>query len=290
MGDFGPLDHLWYFEYYTGRNVGLFMKIDKMLHSEESKIQRIDIFKNPDLGTVFALDGITMMTEKDEFTYHEMLVQVPMFLHPNPKKVLIIGGGDGGSSREVLKHDSVEKLILCEIDERVTEAAKKYLPLSEVKDDPRLEIVNENGAEFIRKFKNEFDVIIVDSTDPTAGEGGHLFTEEFYKAAHDALKEDGVFSAETEDPFYDFSWLKLAYKRISKAFPIARVYMGFVPVYPSGMWTYTFASKKIDPIEDFNPEKVEKFNKPLKYYNAEIHKAAFALPNFVKEALEKLRK
>ncbi len=290
MGDFGPLDHLWYFEYYTGRNVGLFMKIDKMLHSEESKVQRIDIFKNPDLGTVFALDGITMMTEKDEFAYHEMLVQVPMFLHPNPKKVLIIGGGDGGSSREVLKHDSVEKLILCEIDERVTETAKRYLPLSEVKDDPRLEIVNENGAEFIRKFKGEFDVIIVDSTDPTAGEGGHLFTEEFYKAARDALKANGVFSAETEDPFYDFSWLKLAYKRISKAFPIARVYMGFVPVYPSGMWTYTFASKEIDPIEDFNPERVRKFDKTLRYYNEEIHKASFALPTFVKEALEKLKK
>ncbi len=290
MGDFGPLEHLWYFEYYTGRNVGLFMKIDRVLHTEESEIQRIDIFTNPDLGTVFALDGITMMTEKDEFTYHEMLVHVPMFLHPNPKKVLIIGGGDGGSTREVLKHDSVEKVILCEIDPKVIEAAKKYLPLSTVKDDPRLEIVNENGAEFVKKFKNEFDVIIVDSTDPTAGEGGHLFTEEFYKAARDALKEDGVFSAETEDPFYDFSWLKLAYKRIAKAFPIARVYMGFVPVYPSGMWTYTFASKKIDPIKDFDPEKVRNFKKPLKYYNEEIHVASFALPNFVKEALEKLKK
>ncbi len=290
MADFGPLEHLWYFEYYTGRNVGLFMKINKVLHTEISDIQRIDIFENPDLGIVFALDGITMMSEKDEFTYHEMLVQVPMFLHPNPKRVLVIGGGDGGSVREVLKHDSVEEVVLCEIDPKVIEAAKKYLPLSRVKDDPRLKIVNENGAEYVKKFKNELDVIIVDSTDPTAGEGGHLFTEEFYKACHDALKEDGVFSAETEDPFYDFSWLKLSYKRISKVFPIAKVYMGFVPLYPSGMWTYTFASKKIDPIADFNPEKVRNFNKPLKYYNEEIHKASFALPNFVKEALEKLKK
>ncbi len=290
MADFGPLEHLWYFEYYTGRNVGLFMKIDRVLHTEVSEIQRIDIFKNPDLGTVFALDGITMMTDKDEFTYHEMLVQVPMFLHPNPKKILVIGGGDGGSVREVLKHDSVEKVVLCEIDPRVIEAAKKYLPLSKVKDDPRLEIVNENGAEYVRQFKNELDVIIVDSTDPTAGEGGHLFTEEFYKACHDALTENGVFSAETEDPFYDFSWLKLSYKRISRAFPIARVYMGFVPVYPSGMWTYTFASKNIDPVRDFNPEKVRNFGKPLRYYNEEIHVAAFALPTFVKEALEKLKK
>jgi len=290
MADFGPLDHLWYHEYYTGRNVGLFMKINKMIYSDVSKYQRIDIFENPDLGTVFALDGITMTTDKDEFTYHEMLVHVPMFLHPNPKKVLIIGGGDGGSTREVLKHDYVEKLVLCEIDEKVIEASKKYLYLKKVKGDPRLEIVNENGAEFVKKFEDEFDVIIVDSTDPTAGEGGHLFTEEFYKACKEALTENGVFSAETEDPFYDFSWLKLSYKRISKTFPVARVYMGFVPVYPSGMWTYTFASKGIDPIRDFDPEKVKKFNKPLRYYNEEIHIASFALPTFLKEALKKLKK
>ncbi len=290
MGDFGPLEHLWYFEYYTGKNVGLFMKISKMIHTDQSEIQRIDIFENPDLGVVFSLDGITMLSEKDEFTYHEMLVHVPMFLHPNPKKVLVIGGGDGGSVREVLKHDSVEKVVLCEIDSKVIEAAKKYLPTGVELDNPKVEIVNENGAEFVKKFKNEFDVIIVDSTDPTAGEGGHLFTEEFYRSCHDALKENGVFSAETEDPFYDFSWLKLSYKRITKAFPVARVYMGFVPVYPSGMWTYTFASKGIDPIKDFDPEKVRNFGKELKYYNEDIHIASFALPNFVKREIEKLSK
>ncbi len=290
MGDFGPLEHLWYFEYYTGKNVGLFMKISKMIHTDQSEIQRIDIFENPDLGVVFSLDGITMLSEKDEFTYHEMLVHVPMFLHPNPKKVLVIGGGDGGSVREVLKHDSVEKVVLCEIDSKVIEAAKKYLPTGVELDNPKVEIVNENGAEFVKKFKNEFDVIIVDSTDPTAGEGGHLFTEEFYRSCHDALKENGVFSAETEDPFYDFSWLKLSYKRITKAFPVARVYMGFVPVYPSGMWTYTFASKGIDPIKDFDPGKVRNFGKELKYYNEDIHIASFALPNFVKREIEKLSK
>ncbi len=288
MGDFGPLEHLWYFEYYTGKNVGLFMKISRMIHTDQSEIQRIDIFENPDLGIVFSLDGITMLSEKDEFTYHEMLVHVPMFVHPKPKKVLVIGGGDGGSVREVLKHDSVEKVVLCEIDSKVVEAAKKYLPTGTELDNPKVEIVNENGADYVKRFKNEFDVIIVDSTDPTAGEGGHLFTEDFYRACHDALKENGVFSAETEDPFYDFSWLKLAYKRISKAFPVARVYMGFVPVYPSGMWTYTFASKGLDPIEDFDPEKVKRFEKELKYYNEEVHVASFALPNFVKREIEKL--
>lgn len=285
-----PRPHLWYFEYYSGNNVGLFMKINRMIYSGQSEIQRIDIFENPDLGIVFSLDGITMLTEKDEFMYHEMLVHVPMFLHPEPKKVLIIGGGDGGSLREVLKHESVEKVVLCEVDALVIEAAKKYLPTAVEFDNPKAEIVIANGAEYVRNFKEEFDVIIVDSTDPTSGEGGHLFTEEFYQACHDALKEGGVFSAETEDPFYDFGWLKLAYKRISKAFPIAKVYLGFMTTYPSGMWSYTFASKNIDPIKDFDPEKVKKFDKELKYYNGDIHIASFALPNFLKEELEKLVK
>jgi len=284
--DLQPRQHLWYFEYYTGNNVGLFMKINRMIYSGQSDIQRIDIFENPDLGVVFSLDGITMTTEKDEFMYHEMLAHVPMFLHPNPKKVLIIGGGDGGTLREVLKHDSMEKAVLCEVDGLVIEAARKYLKQTSCGfDDPRTEIVIANGAEYVRKFKNEFDVIIIDSTDPTAGQGGHLFTEEFYQACYDALKEDGVFSAETEDPFYDIGWFKLAYKRISKVFPITKVYLGFMTTYPSGMWSYTFASKGIDPIKDFNPEKVKNFNKELKYYNEEVHVASFALPNFVKKEL-----
>lgn len=294
MGEFGnlekdlmPRQHLWYFEYYTGNNVGLFMRINRVLYSGQSEIQRIDIFENPDLGVVFSLDGITMTTEKDEFMYHEMLAHVPMFLHPNPKRVLIIGGGDGGTLREVLKHDSVEKVTLCEIDALVIEAARKYLKYTSCEfDNPKTEIVIANGADYVRNFKNEFDVIIIDSTDPTAGQGGHLFTEEFYKACYEALKDDGVFAAETEDPFYDLGWFKLAYKRISKVFPIAKVYLSFMPTYPSGIWSYTFASKGgIDPIRDFDPEKVRNFKKELRYYNEEIHVAAFALPTFAKKEL-----
>ncbi|QTA37939.1 polyamine aminopropyltransferase [Thermosipho ferrireducens] len=286
---FVPNRHLWYFEYYTPGNCGIFMKIDKMLYSAKSKYQRIDIFETDFYGRVFSLDGITMTTEKDDFFYHEMLVHVPMFLHPNPRKVLVIGGGDGGSVREVLKHKSVEKVIMCEIDEMVVEAAKKYLPLTASKlDDPRVELVYEDGSKFVRNFKNEFDVIIVDSTDPTAGEGGHLFTVDFYKACFDALTENGTFAAESEDWMYDGTWMRMAYSRIKQAFPVTKLYLSFMPTYPSGMWAYTFASKGIDPLKDFSEEKVKSFEEELKYYNEEIHRAAFALPTFLKKELEQL--
>lgn len=279
------MNHLIYKEYYTGGNTGLFMKMKKLVYSYQSPYQRIDIFEHPDLGMVFALDGITMMTEVDEFMYHEMLVHVPLFMHPNPKKVLIIGGGDGGSLREVLKHPGIEEAILCEIDPYVIDAARKYLPTSVGFDDPRAKIVNENGAEYIKQFNDYFDAIIIDSTDPTAGEGGHLFTKEFYQNCYKALKEDGVFSAETEDPFYDKGWVAIAHNRISSVFPITKLYMGFMTTYPSGMWSYAYASKKYHPLNDYDPERVKPFESELKYYNPEIHKASFALPNFVKDLI-----
>ncbi|AKI98065.1 polyamine aminopropyltransferase [Kosmotoga pacifica] len=279
------MNHLMYMEYYTGGNAGIFMKMKRLLHSYQSPYQRIDIFEHPDFGMVFSLDGITMMTEVDEFMYHEMLVHVPLFMHPDPKKVLIIGGGDGGSLREVLRHPSVEEAILCEIDPYVIDAARKYLPTSVKFDDPRAKIVNENGAEYIKQFNDYFDAIIIDSTDPTAGEGGHLFTKEFYQNCYKALREDGVFSAETEDPFYDKGWVAIAYNRISSVFPITKLYMGFMTTYPSGMWSYTYASKKYHPVDDYDPERAKPFEGELKYYNPEVHRASFALPNFVKEII-----
>lgn len=280
-----PGRHMLYMEWYSRDLGGLFMKVNRWLYSAQSPYQRIDIFESPFYGRVFALDGITMTTEIDEFMYHEMLVHVPMFMHPNPKKVLVIGGGDGGSVREVLKHPSVEKVVMCEIDEMVVRAAMEYLPYTASKlNDPRVELVFEDGAKFVRQFKNEFDVIIIDSTDPTAGQGGHLFTLEFYKACNEALKEDGILCAQTEGMTYDWEWGSTAYKRIKANFPLVKMYLGFMPTYPGGIWSYTYASKAgLDPIKDYNPEKVRNFKEPLRYYNEEIHKAAFALPNFVKK-------
>ncbi len=278
------LNHLLFMEHYTGGNAGLFMKMKKLVYSYQSPYQRIDIFEHPEFGMVLVLDGITMFTEADEFMYHEMLVHIPLFTHPNPKRALIIGGGDGGSLREVLKHSSVEEAVLCEVDPYVIEAAKKYLKDMSIElDNPKTTIVNENGADFVKKHRDYFDIIVVDSTDPTAGEGGHLFTKEFYVNCYSALREDGVFCAETEDPFYDKGWVAIAYNRISSVFPVAKMYTSFMTTYPSGMWTYTLGSKIMDPVDDFDANRVYEFNAPLRYYNAEIHTASFALPTFLRE-------
>lgn len=278
------LNHLMYTEYYTGGNVGLFMKMNRLVYSHQSPYQRIDIFEHPDFGMVLSLDGITILTENDEFMYHEMLVHVPMFSHPDPKKVLIIGGGNGGCLREVMKHTGVEEAVLCEIDPNVIEASKKYLTTIATEfDNPKVKVFNENGAEFIKEYNDYFDVIIVDSTDPTAGEGGHLFTKDFYKDCYVALKENGIFNAEIENPFYDRGWVAIASNRISSVFPISRVYTGFLSTRPSGMWAYNFASKNTHPVDDFNPSRVLDFSPYLRYYNEDIHKAAFVLPNFLKD-------
>ena len=279
-------NHFWFNEYNPGNTSGVFYKINNFLHSEQSKYQRIDVFETPEFGRVFTLDGLTMTREADEFIYHEMITHVPMFISKNPKKVLIIGGGDGGTAREVLKHDSVEEVIMCEIDERVMEVARKFLPTTSIEfDNPKLKLVAEDGAKFIKNYKNYFDVIIIDSTDPTEGEGGLLFTEDFYKSCYDALNENGVFSAETEDPFIHHEWMNLAFNRINNVFKNTKLYMGFVPQYPPGTWSWTFASKGLDPIKDFDPEKIRNFGKDLKYYNEEIHVGCFSLPTFVKKII-----
>jgi len=280
--------HHLFHEFDKSHMTGVYTAVDKLIYTEKTPYQIIDIYETPAYGRLFALDGVIMTRDYDEFVYHEMISHVPLFLHEHPKEVLVIGGGDGGTVREVLKHDSIEKVVLCELDEKVVEASLKYLPnISYELNNSKVDIVYEDGSKFVSQFKNEFDVIIIDSTDPTEGEGGLLFTEEFYKNCFDALTENGVFSAQTEEPFLKKEWMLRAYKRISSVFNLARLYMGYVPQYMPGVWTWTFASKNIDPIKDFDSEKVRDFDRELKYYNEEIHVASFSLPNFVKKMIEK---
>ncbi|POZ92161.1 polyamine aminopropyltransferase [Petrotoga halophila] len=283
--------HTIFTEYDKAHNVGVFTETTNHIYTEQTEYQRIDIYETPAFGKLFSLDGVIMTRDSDEFVYHEMISHVPLFIHPNPKKVLIIGGGDGGTVREVLKHDSVEKVVLCELDKKVIEAALKYLPnISYELKNPKVELVYEDGSKFVSQFKDEFDVILIDSTDPTEGEGGLLFTEKFYQNCFEALNENGVFSAQTEEPFLKKEWMVRAYRRISNTFNIARLYMGYVPQYMPGTWTWTFASKNLDPIKDFDPEKVKEFNKELKYYDEEVHVASFSLPVFVKKLISEFSK
>ena len=278
--EFQQSKHLRYEEYFQGENNGFFIKIKEFLFSKQSKYQRIDIFDSYDVGRVFALDGITQTIENFEFMYHEMLVHVAMFSHPNPEKVLIIGGGDGGTLREVLRHNCVKEAVMCEIDEEVVIAAKKYLPsLSCAMNDERASILFKDGAAYVSQFDDYFDVIIIDSTDPTAGEGGNLFTVDFYKRCSNALTDEGLLVAHSENPVYDTNWLKMAYYRIEEAFKLTKMYTGFSPQYPSGFWTYTIGSKVNDPSKKVRDD--ETLESELNYYHKQMHQACFILPGFL---------
>jgi len=234
---------------------------------------------------VFALDGITQTIEKFEFMYHEMLVHVALFSHQKPKRVLIIGGGDGGTLREVLRHSCVKEAVMCEIDEEVVLAAKEYLPtLSYAMNDERAQLLFKDGAAYVSQYEDYFDVIIIDSTDPTAGEGGNLFTIDFYKRCYRALTKDGLLVAHTENPVYDTNWLKMAYSRIEKAFDFTQLYTGFSPQYPSGFWTYTIGTKGNNPTEKKREDKG--LESKLKYYSFQIHQACFALPVFLNDIIK----
>jgi len=278
---------LWFTERHT-KHVKFSIHIDKQLYSAQSEFQRIDIFESKEFGRFLTLDGYMMLTEKDEFIYHEMMVHVPMSVHPNVKNVLVIGGGDGGTVRELIQYKNIEKIDLVEIDEAVVEACREYLPQTASSfEDNRVNIFYEDGLRFIRKYVNEYDLILVDSTDPF-GPGEGLFTKEFYGNCYKALKEDGIMVNQHESPFYpeDALAMQRAHKRIVESFPISKVYQAHIPTYPSGHWLFGFASKKYHPINDQRVEEWKSLGLKTKYYNEQLHKGAFALPNFVEEMLE----
>lgn len=276
----------WFREPRTAKGCSLELKATRIVHSARSEYQAIVIFDTEDHGRVFTLDGLVMTTEADEFMYHEMLVHVPMFTHADPRRVLVIGGGDGGSVRELLRHPGVEQAVIVEIDGMVIDAARRFMPYTASGfDDPRVEIVIGEGHAHIRQNPDRYDVIIIDSTDPTYGAGGLLFTTEFYADCRRALRDGGILSAETENPFYDPGWVQMAWRRQRRAFDDVRLYLGYVPVYPGALWTYTVASTGPDPQGDFRASDASRLARSLRYYNPDVHAGAFALPNFVKKVL-----
>ncbi len=275
---------LWYTERGIVPGLGLSVQVSKVLHEEQTDFQHLAIVDTPLFGRMLWLDNIIMTNIKDEFVYHEMISHVALNTHPNPKKVLVIGGGDGGVIREIIKHPSVEKAVLVEIDRRVVETSKQYLPeIACGLDDPKVEVLYEDGIKYVENHKNEFDIIITDSTDPIGPAVG-LFEGSFYKSCYDALKEDGIFVAQTESPFYDEELIPRVQKDIRSLYPITKLYLAFIPTYPGGCWSFSMGSKKYDP------ETVDLSQKPTyttRYYNHGVHKAAFMLPNFVRDLINK---
>lgn len=278
---------LWYTEQHT-ENVRFSIKVEKQLHSEQTEFQRIDVMEAKEFGKFLTLDGLMMITEKDEFIYHDMIVHVPMATNPNIKKVLVIGAGDGGTIRELTRYSTIEEIHMVEIDERVVDVCKEYFQITACKlDDKRVKMFFEDGLRFVRGKENEYDLIIVDSTDPF-GPGEGLFTKEFYGNCYIALKEDGILVNQHESPYYEYhaKAMKDAHEKIVNYFPINKVYQAHIPTYPSGHWLFGFASKKYDPIKNLDADAWNKLSIKTKYYNTDLHVGSFALPNYVKDMLE----
>jgi spermidine synthase len=278
---------LWFSEKHT-KNVKFSIRTNRQLYTAESPFQRIDVFESIEFGRFLTLDGFMMLTEKDEFIYHEMIVHPALAVKPDIENVLVIGAGDGGVARELTRYPTIKRIDLVEIDEMVIEVCKKYLPQTACGfQDSRVNVIIQDGLKYIRSCEDQYDLIIVDSTDPF-GPGEGLFTKEFYGNCYKALKADGIMVNQHESPFYENDALAMqrAHKRIVKCFPISRVYQAHIPTYPSGHWLFGFASKKHHPVDALNEANWNALKIKTRYYNTKLHIGAFALPNYVWEMLK----
>lgn len=270
---------LWFTEYQTP-DMRLGLRISDILLNVQTPFQHLLVVKTEQYGNLMALDGAIMVTDRDEFTYHEMMSHIALCSHPSPRRVLVVGGGDGGIVRELVGYDVLEKVTLVDIDEQVIEASRKFFPsISCALDHPKVEVRPMDALVYIKDHQDEFDVIIVDSTDPVDFAAG-LFEEAFFRDVHRALREGGMVVSQTESPMGHPDILRTAYREMKKVFPVVELCWGIMPTYPTGSWTYTLASKVHDPRKPLRlpPEGT-------KYYSSKIHEACFVLPPFLEKIL-----
>lgn len=284
---FVPLNNVQEFKetYAAFEGIGTSISVKNKLESFQSEFQHIEVYDTVSLGKMLVHDGVIMLTQFDNYAYHEMIAHVPLLTHSNPKRVLIVGGGDGGTLKEVLKHTSVEEVVLCEIDEAVISISKKYFPeLTEGMDDPRAQVIVQDGVAYIKSKKDYFDVIIVDSTDFFSIADG-LYREEFYTDMREALTINGIAVTQSESMYYDKAFIAKLYNQNKKVFPYVSYYYALVPTYPGGSICFSFCSKNFTPFVQIDPSRIEGLGK-LKYYTQAIHTASFQLPQAVQDALE----
>ncbi|MGB2129849.1 MAG: polyamine aminopropyltransferase [Marinobacterium sp.] len=265
--------------------------LDEVLFEHRTEHQELIIFRNRDFGTVMALDGIIQTTERDEFVYHEMMTHVPILAHGNAKRVLIIGGGDGGILREVLRHESVEHVTQVEIDQAVIDMCKQYLPKHSngAFDDPRANIVIADGVDFVSECQETFDVIISDCTDPI-GPGEVLFSSRFYEGCKRCLTPGGVFVAQNGVPFMQQDEVITTRRRLSPYFADQSFYNAAVPTYSCGVMTFAWASDNAELRQLDVATLQQRYTSSgikTRYYNPALHAASFALPQYVLDALER---
>eukprot|EP00039_Didymoeca_costata_P019422 m.337486 g.337486 ORF g.337486 m.337486 type:complete len:299 (-) comp18146_c0_seq1:1527-2423(-) len=285
-----PNDGTWFSELgelWPGQAMSL--EVESVLFDENSKFQHVQVFKSKNYGTVLVLDGVIQITERDEHAYQEMITHLPMNSHPDPKKVLVVGGGDGGVLREVLRYNSVEELVICEIDEMVIDVSKKYLPdISQgAFDDPKVTVFCGDGAEYMRKHQDHFDVIITDSSDPI-GPAATLFEKNYYSLMRSALKEDGILATQGECMWLHLDLIKGMLDFCRELFPQVAYGYTCIPTYPSGQIGFVLCSKNASTTFETPLMPIASRIKEcsLKYYNEGIHKAAFVLPEFARKKLE----
>ncbi len=280
--------------WFTERNENLALSLrhsGERLYFHKSQFQKIEIFQTEAFGKILVLDGKIVCAEEDEYVYHEMIAHVPVFSHPNPKNILVIGGGDGGTIRELLKHECVQSIDLVEIDEFVIKASTEYLPnISKSLNDKRVKIKVEDGVNFVKSCKSElYDIAIIDSDDPEGPSEG-LFTERFYKDIYRILKPEGIMITQSESPRYNQHIFKSVFQCYNKIFRPDHVfcYLMYLPSFPSGMWSFSFSSKgDLNPFDFLKEEKIRNFcsKNKLLYYSYDVHKASFVLPKFVADMI-----
>lgn len=278
---------LWFSDYHTD-HVKVDVKVERQLFGEETDFQRIDIFESKEFGRFLSSDGSIVFSEKDEFVYDEMIVHVPMAVHPHVRKVLVIGGGDGGVARELSYYDEIEQIDVVEPDRVFVEACKEFFPdNARGLEDERVQIYYEDGLRFLRAKQDCYDLIINDAIDPLGHTAG-LFTKEFYGNCFRALKEDGIMVYQHGSPFYDEDEesCRVMHRKASHSFPISRVYQAHIPTCSSGYWLFGFASKQYHPLRDLDVERWKERNIKTWYYTTNLHKGAFMLPKYVEDMLE----
>jgi len=265
---------------YHASSAGVFFKVDAMLYSGRSAYQEIDVIKNESFGNILLLDGLVQTTERDEFFYHEMLVHPACATHASFKNALIIGGGDGGAIKEILRYP-VETLCHVEIDAQVIEVGKEYFPwLSPCLNDQRVELIIADGLQFLKETERTFDIVVVDSSEPV-GPSVSLHRREFYETLKKRLNEEkAVVAVQVGSPLYHLEFIRESSTAFKDIFHIVRFYVGPAPSYPGGSWCYAFLSDNVDPLA-LRREPPQGLN----YYNRDTHRAAFALPPFMKEKI-----
>lgn len=266
-------------------SVALSFKVEETLFSGKSPFQQVDVVRTKDHGAMLLNDGIIMVSERDEFVYHEMIAHVPLFVHPKPSRVLVIGGGDGGTVREVIRHEDVSRVVMVEIDEMVVNACRDHMPsLSYALDDPRVDLIIGDGVKYVAAADEQFDVVLIDSTDPI-GPAAPLFDRQFYQNVAALLGEDGIMISQAESPFYDFKIQSAMLANQRPFFNRLHMYTFTNLTYPGGLWSFGFGSKTRCPLADFDKNRVNAAALPARYYTPEIHIAAFMLPGFLQQRL-----